>query len=208
MSKRPRMRAPNNSQTDCIMRRDGKKKKRRTQLTQLHRVQPAVDIQDEIHLEGFGLAMQPDHCNMQKNEHLETFAQRGGEISLSAHHVMPRKKADRLWRILYIYTCRSGEALYLYIMYIRGWITTHDGWWCLGPRWCVRDLFRFIIFGMVFFQIFINYFILDFSLVGRYIVVSSFFFKWIFLDVCGWWMADCWDYVSVEAVMKRKQRWY
>jgi len=38
-----------------------KKKKEEEELTQVHRIEPAVDVQDEIHFEGLGLAVQSAH---------------------------------------------------------------------------------------------------------------------------------------------------
>jgi len=38
-----------------------KKGAKEAELTQVHRIEPAVDVQDEIHFEGLGLAVQPAH---------------------------------------------------------------------------------------------------------------------------------------------------
>lgn len=40
-----------------------KNKNRRRILTEFHRVKPAVDVQDQVHFEGLGFAMEPAHCN-------------------------------------------------------------------------------------------------------------------------------------------------
>lgn len=35
-------------------------------LTEFHGIQPTVDVQDKVHLEGLGLAMESAHCNQQR----------------------------------------------------------------------------------------------------------------------------------------------
>lgn len=51
-------------------------------LTELHRIEPTVDVQDEIHLEGLRLAVKSAHCNPQKEnaslKHESTYCYIGG----------------------------------------------------------------------------------------------------------------------------------
>lgn len=39
-----------------------RKESTKQRLTEFHRVQPAVDVQDQVHLEGLGLAVESAHC--------------------------------------------------------------------------------------------------------------------------------------------------